>query len=137
MFPSFFPDWKKENRSRPWISHLICLQISSHVKNDGIALFASWEDLNNQIQNKWWFLPQQQLAVHKNLADFSHDNFNIQQKRKVISSTLPSISSQCRDSSKTLGYLFPKQIDWSFQVEASYFFLVVYVIHPKGNRSYF
>lgn len=59
------------------------------------------------------------------------------EKESVISSTLSSIASQCRDSIKTLGYSFPQQIGWLFQFGACNFFLLVYVIFTKENRSYF
>lgn len=73
-------------------------------------------------------------SVQKCGKHFSHGNFNMQWKRKVISGPLPSIASQCI---KTLGYLFPQQIDWLFQFGSSYFFLMIYVTFSKGNRIYF
>lgn len=73
-------------------------------------------------------------SVQKCSKHFSHGNFNMQWKRKVILGTLPSIASECI---KTLGYLLPQQIGWLFQFGSSYFFLVVYVTFSKGNEIYF
>ena len=132
--------WTQSCIPSRWSQHLILTRLwpwnSSHCGNGG-QTFQEWGGVisfplpGSTLRVSWWPCPPND--PQHSPASLLISLFQL----CVLLLELPSIASQCRDSIKTLGYSFPQQIGWLFQFGASYFFLAVYIICPKGNRSYF